>query len=307
MMEMLAVQVEAPGGITSLVVRSVEDLTPRPDEVKIELIASSINPADVKIRTGAVVPLRGAYPFTLGYDLAGTVVETGAEVTDLAPGTQVLAMSAVALTGVGTWSERVCLPRTSVARLPANVDPLPLARLPLAGLTAYQAVQRAKPGPGTAVLVCGAAGSVGRLAVELLLDRGARVHGLVRRPEQVDQLPTHELFTPHVGQPPTRSVDVVIDAAGADFSPALVDGGLYICLVPDRAPARDVLARRSQRRTVLVTEESGADLEELVELLGAAVLTLETTSIFPMKNIHAAHREFEQDGQRNVVLIREDW
>jgi NADPH:quinone reductase-like Zn-dependent oxidoreductase len=183
------------------------------------------------------------------------------------------------------------------------MDPVPLARLPLVGLTAYQAVRRADPAPGSGVLVAGVGGSVGRLVVQMLLARGARVHGLVRRPEQAERLPAHDLLTAHVGQAPPRSVDVVIDAAGGDFSPALADGGRYLGLVPDRAPARELLARRSLPRAVLVTRESGADLAELVALVRAGVLTLETPRVLPMTDVHAAHKEFEHDGQRNVVLI----
>ncbi|WP_133150911.1 NADP-dependent oxidoreductase [Frankia canadensis] len=300
---MLAIRLTAPGGIESLLLQSVEDAAPGPDEVAIEAIATSINPADVKIRTGAVMPARGDFPFTLGYDLVGTVVGTGGEVADLPVGTRVLAMSALALTGRGTWAERVCLPRAGVARLPAELDPVPLARLPLVGLTAYQAVRRVDPAPGAEVLVAGAGGSVGRLVVQLLLRRGVRVHGLVRRPEQVDRLPVHDLIIPHVGQAPPRPVDVVIDAAGGDFSSALADGGRYLGLVPDRLPTREVLARRSLSRAVLITQESGAQLAELVELVRAGALTLETPRVLPMTDVHAAHKEFEHDGQRNVVLI----
>ncbi|WP_345527482.1 NADP-dependent oxidoreductase [Nocardioides endophyticus] len=299
---MLAVQIDSPGPISALRVRSIVAPIPGTDEVAIDLIASSLNPADIKIRTGAVVPATGNYPYTLGYDLVGTVVATGLDIADLDLGDRVLAMSAVALTGRGAWAERVCLPRAAVARLSDDLEASMLARLPLIGLTAYQAVRRADPAADESVLVAGAAGSVGRLVVQLLLHRGARVHALVRTPDQVGLLPEDALLTHHVGQAPTGIADVVIDAAGGDFATALVEKGRYVGLVPDQLPSRDALAARGVRRDVVITQESGADLANLVDLVRRGVLTLPRSRCFPLNEIHAAHKEYEQDGQRNVVL-----
>lgn len=304
MADWLAVQIDSPGPISALRLRQVAPPVLAPDEVMIDFIASSLNPADTKIRTGAVVPATGTYPYTLGYDLVGTVAETGIGVADLNRGDLILAMSAVALTGRGTWAERVCLPRGSVARLPESLEPTALARLPLVGLTAYQAVRRADPAADASVLVTGAAGSVGRLVVQLLLHRGVRVHGLVRMPDQVQLLPDDGLLTAHVGLAPPGIADVVIDAAGRDFATALVEQGHYVGLVPGRLPSRDALAARGARRDLVITQESGADLDDLVDLVRRGILTLPRPRCFPLNEIHEAHKEYEQDGQRQVVLVR---
>jgi NADPH:quinone reductase-like Zn-dependent oxidoreductase len=302
---MRAVQIDGPGPISVLVLRWVPDPGPLgPGDVLISFLGSSINPADVKIRTGYVVPHVGSYPYVLGYDLVGEVVAVGANVDRFAEGDRVMAMSTVALTGRGTWAELVALPAASVARVPAGADVGAIARLPLVGLTALQLVRKADVRPGETVLVAGAVGSIGRHAVALLAHAGVPVHGLVRHPEQAALL----LLQPGVtvgAEVEERSVDVVVDAAGGDFSAALRDGGRYVSAVPDRLPSREELAARSIDRSVIVTRESGGDLVTLASLVEAGVLALPSPHVFPLTDIHAAHEEYEHHDQRDIALVRD--
>lgn len=299
---MRTVQIDAPGSIDSLVLRQTDQPTPASDEVLIEFGASSINPADVKIRTGLVRPRVGTYPFTLGYDLVGRIVGNGALARKYAPGTRVLAMSAVAITGRGMWADYACLPEQSIAALPDTIDAFAAARLPLVGLTAFQAVQSVDVKPGDEVLVAGAAGSIGQYVVQLLLQQHVKVHALVRRVEQAQDLPLHDNIEVHTRPQRPESVAVVIDAAGGDFSAALGRGGTYVSLVPESAPDRDVLAQRDIKRKTILTQESGQDLEKLVALVSSGLLTLPTPRVFALGEVHAAHKEYEEHGQRHVVL-----
>jgi len=302
---MRAVQIDGPGPISALVLRNVPDPGPLgPGTVLVSFFASSINPADVKIRAGKVVPRVGTYPYVLGYDLVGDIVAVGDGVDGFAEGDRVMAMSTVALTGQGTWADAVALPATSVARVPPGVDPVAVARLPLAGLTALQAVRRAHVRPGETVLVAGAAGAVGRYAMALLVHAGMRVHGLVRDAEQGVLLSNDPAVTISTEVVPD-SVDVVVDAAGGNFSAALRDGGRYISVVPDRVPARDDLAVRSIDRAVILTRESGGDLAELASLVEAGVLELPSPRVFALSQIRTAHEEYEHHGQRDIVLVRD--
>ncbi|HVW42766.1 MAG TPA: NADP-dependent oxidoreductase [Amycolatopsis sp.] len=293
---MLAVQFDQPGPVDSLRVREVPEPAPAPGEVLIEFEASAINPADVKIRSGAIAPRAGTAPYTLGYDLVGTVARGAGQ---FRAGTRVIAMSAMASTGRGCWSELVCLPETSIARAPAGIDAAVAAQLPLAGLTALQAVQALGPRPGAHVLVTGAAGAVGRLAVQLLRHHGVVVHGLVRQADQVAGLPAGAVSEPHVGCVPPDTVDGIIDAAGGDFASALRPGGHYVTVVPGQLPS---LSGRTG--ATVLTRESGPMLDTLARLLERGDLAIPESLSFALTDIHRAHHEYERAPRRRVTILR---
>lgn len=293
---MLAVQFDRPGPVDALRVREIGDPSPGPGEVLIEFEASTINPADVKIRSGAIVPRAGRAPYTLGYELVGTVARDSGE---FRARTRVIAMSAMAVTGRGCWSELVCLPETSIARAPEGVAAAVAAQLPLAGLTALQAVQALGPRPGAHVLVAGAAGAVGRLAVQLLRHHDVVVHALVRRAGQAAALPAGAVSELHVGAVPPDTVDGVIDAAGGDFSAALRVGGHYVTVVPGQLPA---LSGRAG--TTVLTSESGPLLGTLARMLERGDLVIPESLSFPLTDVHRAHHAYERATGRRVTITR---
>ncbi|MFE5704136.1 NADP-dependent oxidoreductase [Rhodococcus koreensis] len=295
---MFAVQFDSPGYIDVLQVRNIPVPSPGEGEVLIALEASAINPADVKIRSGMITP-QGTAPFTLGYDLVGTVKQTGPNAGRFLPGDRVIGASTSAVTGNGTWSEFVCLPETSLARAPENVDPAILAQLPLPGLTAMQAVDALQLTPGSDVLVAGAAGAVGRIALQLLHLRGYRAHALVRRAEQAESLPTGVAEEVHIGSLPVSRVDAVIDTAGIDLSAALRPGGHYVTVVPGSPPH----SVSPESATLVITHESGAMLHALAELLAAGELDLPGSTTFTFSEIEAAHHEYDRQLGRRITLV----
>ncbi|MFE7422021.1 NADP-dependent oxidoreductase [Rhodococcus sp. NPDC057529] len=282
-----------------LQLRDIPVPSPGEGEVLIALEASAINPADVKIRSGMITPRQGSAPFTLGYDLVGTVKETGPKAGRFLPGAQVIGVSTLAVTGTGTWSEFVCLPEASLARAPEDVDPAILAQLPLPGLTAMQAVDALQLAQGSEVLVSGAAGAVGRIALQLLHLRGYRAHALVRRAEQAELLPACVAEEVHIGSLPVSRVDGVIDAAGIDLSAALRPGGHYVTVVPGSPPH----SVSKEAATLVVAHESGAMLHALAELLTAGELDLPESTTFKFSEIEAAHREYDRRLGRRITLV----
>ncbi|MDF3304557.1 NADP-dependent oxidoreductase [Rhodococcus sp. T2V] len=295
---MFAVQFDSPGYIDVLQVRNIPVPSPGEGEVLIALEASAINPADVKIRSGMITP-QGSAPFTLGYDLVGTVKQTGPNAGRFLPGDRVIGASTSAVTGNGTWSEFVCLPETSLARAPENVDSAILAQLPLPGLTAMQAVDALQLTPGADVLVAGAAGAVGRIALQLLHLRGYRAHALVRRAEQAESLPTGVAEEVHIGSLPVSRVDAVIDTAGIDLSASLRPGGHYVTVVPGSPPH----SVSPESATLVITHESGAMLHALAELLASGELDLPGSTTFTFSEIEAAHHEYDRQLGRRITLV----
>lgn len=157
----------------------VEELdlpVPRPlgaDEVLVEVLAAGVGPWDELVRTGAW-PVSSARPLALGVAVAGTVAAAGSDVRDVRDGDAVLALAAP-LRDQGTWAERVVVPRDSLAVKPAGVGWAAAATLPVAALTAAQALDAVGPLRGASVLVHGAGGVTGGLVVELAELRGGTV------------------------------------------------------------------------------------------------------------------------------------
>jgi NADPH:quinone reductase-like Zn-dependent oxidoreductase len=296
---MLAVQTTSPGGRDSLEIAEVADPDPGPGEVLVRFEASSIHPADRKIRDGMTRPRSGDYPYTLGWDLVGTV-EAG---EGFAVGTRVLGMSAMASTGRGTWSERVVLAASSMTTAPDGADPALLAQLPLAGLTALQAVQDL--GPTNAdddVLVIGAAGAVGTFVVQLLLSRGIRPVALVRDRGTAGQA-LRGLGVDTVDRVEPQSVDGVIDAAGIGTADALRPGGRLVVVVPGTGPAS--LPEGASQVTVRVSE-SGKRLDALCSLLTSGDLNLGPADRFALRDAASAFDAFEARRGRRVVLLDDE-
>lgn len=160
-----------------LVLSDVAEPAPRSDEVVVRLRATSLN-------LGEVRHLRDEPPGTvLGWDVAGDVVEEAADGSGPPAGSRV-----VGLVSGGAWAERVAVPTHALAVLPHAVGYPAASVLPIAGLTAWRALEIGGLQLGGRVLVTGAAGGVGRLAVQLAALSGAEVTGVVGRPERAEGL-----------------------------------------------------------------------------------------------------------------------
>lgn len=169
------------GGPEVLAVQDRPRPVPADDEVLVQVAAVGLNPVDLQTRAGiGAEHHRVRPPMVAGWDVSGVVRAVGAQVHDLRPGDQVVAMSAQPATGVGTAAQFVSLKRDIVGRAPTAL-PLPhAAALPLAGLTAEQALGKAGPASGRTLLVIGAAGAVGGMVVQLARRDGWRVLGVGR-------------------------------------------------------------------------------------------------------------------------------
>src|SRR5690606_31837547 len=153
------------------------------------------------------------------------------------------------------------------------------------GLTAWQAVELLEPQPGQDLLVIGARGAVGSLALQLLAARGFRARAIARG---------------DVVEP--ASADGIVDAAGVDHAAALRPGGRYVTVVPGTGP--DELAGGGAP-LVCYTRESGERLAELLRLFAEGAIRLEEPVVFPLDDAMSAFYAFERRGGRRVALICE--
>src|SRR4051812_16283168 len=160
-----------------------EDLpapTVAPNEVLVRVNASSVNPADSSIAAGMLKQMGVEYefPVILGRDYVGVVEQVGAEVTGYAVGDEVFGflMHANPTVHDGSWVELIAVPQEmSIANAPSGVDLAMVGAAPLAGVTAITATDALDLSGGDTVLIVGATGGVGSLAVQLAARAGAHV------------------------------------------------------------------------------------------------------------------------------------
>src|SRR5579862_802639 len=173
---MLAI-VNTPSGPEPVAIREVAEPDLRPDEALVSVHAFSLNRGELRLFQ---VRPEGWRP---GQDIAGIVLRAAADGSGPAAGTRV-----VALSDWEGWAERAAVPSHRIAPIEGNVSFGAAAALPVAGLTALRSLRHGAPLLGKRVLITGAAGGVGNLAVQLAARSGARVTAMVGRPERAQVL-----------------------------------------------------------------------------------------------------------------------
>jgi NADPH:quinone reductase-like Zn-dependent oxidoreductase len=167
---MKAVRLHAYGGVDQLRYEDVPPPEPEPDEVLVKVAATSVNPIDWKIRSGAakgIMPVK--FPAILGRDVAGTVVKAGVNVRNPEPGQKVMGLVN------GSYAEYLTARADHLTVIPDGLELEQAAALPLVATTGAQLMRHIRPKPGDMVLVTGALGNVGRSAVYVAKSEGARV------------------------------------------------------------------------------------------------------------------------------------
>ncbi|MFI6294980.1 zinc-binding dehydrogenase [Nonomuraea sp. NPDC050790] len=195
---MLALVVD-PGAPASLRLAEAPEPQPSPGQLVVEVSHISLN-------RGEVTFAGSRPPGTVhGYDAAGVVARPAADGSGPAAGTPVAAF------GAGAWAQRMAVETSAVAEVPAGVDPAAAAALPMAGLTALRTL-RTRDILGRRVLVTGAAGGVGRFAVQLARMGGAHVIASVGSPARAEGLEADEIVIGLDGV--DRPVDLILDNVG---------------------------------------------------------------------------------------------
>jgi NADPH:quinone reductase-like Zn-dependent oxidoreductase len=219
-----------------------EPARPVRDQLLVQVHASSVNGTDLGLRRGDLkVATLGRMPFTLGFDLAGVVLQCGPEVTAFSPGDRIMALLGH---GGGGQAERVVLRQSRAARAPGGCSLAEAAALPLAALTALQALHGkahlpARP-PSSRVLVVGASGGIGSYAVQLAKLAGAHVTAVASGPKlpYAAELGADELIDRrhHDATRLGEHWDVIVDTPGtltlAHARGALSSGGVLVSTRP---------------------------------------------------------------------------
>jgi NADPH:quinone reductase-like Zn-dependent oxidoreductase len=298
---MRAVQVTEYGGPEVLQLVDVEAPKPIPTEVLVEVYAAGVNPVDWKTRQGrGASAASGPPPFTLGWDVAGVVSEVGRGVTLFEPGDRVFGMPWFPRRA-GAYAEFVTAPSRQFAAMPDDLSFEEAAALPLVALTAWQAlVDTARLRDGQTVLINGASGGVGHLAVQIAKARGAHVIGTARavnhdflRSLGADECVDYETVPL---QEAARDVDVALDLVGGDASDAalktLREGGLLISVPGGHKGATGILV-----------EPDGHALSEVAALVRDGRLRSHVDRTLPLEEAAEAHRLLEDGGHRGKIVL----
>lgn len=297
---MRAVVIHETGGPEVLGLEDIEPPALSDGEVLVAVHAASVNPIDWKIRRGLrPKPL----PAILGSDISGTVARSRAD--GFAEGDEVFGFAAS-----GAYAELATAPAAALASKPAGVSHEQAATLPVAALTASQALfDRGGLEAGQTVLIAGAAGGVGHFAIQLAKHARARVIGIgsARNRDFVLDLGADE-YVDYTQQDVSEAIsgaDLAFDTVGGDTTQALLntlrDGGVLVTIA-NSPPEQDAAVRRI-RAELLVMSPNAEQLARVAQLLADHAVRVEIAQTFPLAEIREAHTLSESGHTRGKIVL----
>lgn len=285
------------------------------NEVLIKVYAASVNPVDWKQRKGNHRWfLKAKFPMVPGYDVSGEIIRCGEAIRHFKPGDQVCCR--LTRRFGGAYAEYAAASGSTLALKPPGIDHLHAAALPMASLTALQALRdKGRIGAGAEVMILGAAGGVGHYAVQLARHYGAVVTAVCssRHKELMKKLRPdfHIDYEVQDYRQAGKQYDIILDAAGVEsfFScrQILKSGGIYITLLPRPKllihKALSVLTHGKKVRTLLM-RSLGKDLDIVMGLVREGSLETCIDSVFTLDQLADAHRRAEEYTTEGKILIR---
>lgn len=315
---MKAIRIHEFGGADNLRVDEIEKPTPAANEVLIETAAAGINYADTMIRQNKYL-FTPQLPFTLGFEVAGTIEATGASVQNLSVGQRVLAM-----TRGGGYAEYAAVKAAQVVPIPADLNFSEATALLVQGLTALGLLMDLKS--GQTVLIHAAAGGVGTLLVQLAKIKGAKVIGTASSAEKLEKIANlgADVGINYTENDWTKQVLAATEGAGADLIIEMVGGEIgrhnFECLavkgtimVYGAASGEDfqisalgllgkMQAVRGYNLNLESRENMAAFTGELMSLIAKKQLQIQVTE-FPLEQAAQAHKAIESRQTTGKVVL----
>jgi NADPH:quinone reductase-like Zn-dependent oxidoreductase len=322
------------GGPKGSLVMDVPAPAPRPRDILVEVRAAGLNPVDFKFRQGKLrAILRPKLPFVLGNELAGEVIAVGSDVKRFRVGDRVFAR--VAKDRAGAFAEQACVDEDDAAHMPRNLDFTAAAAVPLAGLTALQALRdELHVKPGQKIFISGGAGGVGTFAIQIAKWLGADVTTTASKRGEalVRSLGCDEVidYTVQDISSTQARFDAGFDLIGGKTLEQMFDimkpgtRIVSVAAIPEPQTAiKDLGGRRTlsaifwlisygirsrARRAgigyrYLFMHPSGADLAQLAELIEQGKLKVIVDKTYPLANISDALAYVESGRAKGKVVV----
>lgn len=315
---MRALVIDEYGPVEVFKIKEIEKPNPGNYQVLIEVVNSSVNPVDWKIRAGQlslIIPKH--WPRVLGVDCAGVVAEVGSAVKTFKPGDRVFGMSNPLRTPYGAYGQFCICEKDSIARMPDELSFSDAASVPVAGLTAYKALKlQMKVCSGQSVLINGASGGVGSFAVQMAKEFGAHVTATCGA-DNIDFVRTlgADDVIDYKKQEVTKlnqKFDSILDASAklnfAAVRRILKKNGAYVTTVPDPYTLVGLVTSIfGGRKAYIVSAGSGEfvsqELSEIAALILAEKVKPIITNTVSLENVPAAHAISAEGHARGKTVV----
>ncbi|HXR84997.1 MAG TPA: NADP-dependent oxidoreductase [Hanamia sp.] len=297
-------------------ITEVEKPEPNEDQVLLQIKSVGINPVDTKVRAGTSgFSKQISLPAIIGWDISGIIQKTGKNVSGFKIGDEVF--GCVGFPGLGNaYAEYTVADPNILAVKPANISFDEAAAIPIAGLTAYQAINdEMKVSSGQKILIQAAAGGVGHLAVQFAKLNGAYVYGTASEKNEkflkslgIDKVIDYkkEKFDEIV-----HNLDSVLDAMGGEVLYGSIScvkrGGVAVCLpssTKNDPKAIDMAAEKGVKLIWPMMRSDGNELRLIARLLEEKKIKVKIDKIFTLDQIAWAHKAVETHGTSGKVVVR---
>ena len=305
---MKAVTISKYGDQSVLTYGNIERPKPGSDEMLVHNRAVAVNPVDWKIRNGLGEMFGLQLPIVLGCEIAGTIEELGSVVRDFQTGAPVYGY--VSLQRNGGYAEYTIAKLDEIAPKPESLDFDDAAAVPVGALTSWQAIfDTANLQGGQRILITGASGGVGSMAVQLAKAKGAFVIATAsgKNEEFVRSLGADEFvdYTREKFEERVREVDVVYDTVGGDtlgrsFGMIRRGGSLVTTVMP---PSNEKAQNFGIRASMIGVQPSGQQLREINRLIDAGKLKTHIATVLPLAQVAKAHQLSESGRTRGKIIL----
>jgi NADPH:quinone reductase-like Zn-dependent oxidoreductase len=311
---MRAIRVHAYGDPSAMRLERIPPPVPRPGEILVRVHAASVNPVDWKVCDGMLrEQLAMELPFTPGGDFAGVVVECGAGVTAFSPGDPVFGMTSTPGYRSGAFAEFVAVRAADAAKKPASLDMGHAAAVPLAALTAWQALfDRAEIRENQKILIHAGAGGVGGFAIQFARHAGAHVIATASaaNADFLRDLGAEQVidYRATAFETVLNDLDAVIDLIGGETQArsyaVLRRGGVLVnawgAIMRDKADAAGV------RGVKVAVAANGAQLSEIAALIDAGAVRITLARCLPLARIAQAYALSRDGHVRGKIVLTVD-
>ncbi|WP_018298119.1 NADP-dependent oxidoreductase [Corynebacterium lubricantis] len=310
---MTAAQFTEYGSTDNIVLNNTPELgEPAEGQVLVQVSATSINAIDNAIIAGylaEMLPLE--LPATVGGDFSGTVVKVGAGVDLLSVGDRVIGQAGLLLGGAGSFADQILAPAALTALAPTELDLNDSATLPLVGASAIQALRTIGVSEGSTIVVLGAGGGIGSVAVQAAKAKGARVIASASASD-IDYVKGLGADEVHIYQEASWAdslpeVDGVFDTAPAGVDPApfykaLKKGG-HMVSMGGTQHNEEAAAAAGIEVSAQMTQPSTDVLNELVSLVNAGKISQRITNTFPLSQTKEAFAANAESKGKTLVVV----